>query len=636
MTPDRVANETPLQPRRTVGEMFFQSATRYRAVTALRVPHSRTPSDLTYLQLADRVRSLASGLIALGLTKGERVALLSDNRPRWLQTDLALLSIGGITVPRGSETAVPELEYILAHSGATVAFVQDQKLFQRMRAAMKDQAKVRSIIMMDDTASKCDPVEGVSIQDFSMVEQLGQRGVVGVELPLKSVTPDDIATIVYTSGTTGVPKGVMLTHGNLTHQSDNIELMVETVPADILLVLLPSWHAYERAAEYMAMRNGWTLAYSDKRTFRDDLQRVRPQLLPCVPRIWESIYDVVNDKLRKETPRKQRFVRFLLSVSHRYVRARRLARGLDLRKRPAPSLKRWPAALVSWALAPIHRIADAVVYTKIRVATGGRLKAAVSGGGSLAPYLDDFFEVLGIPILNGYGLTESAPVLTARLGNHNIRGSVGHPIPGTEIRIRDEEGNDLSQGQTGVIWARGPQVMRGYYMDDAATRAVIDEAGWLNTGDLGWIAATGDVVIAGRSKDTIVLSTGENVEPEHVETVARSSRFVAQVVAVGQDQKTLGALIVPEFPTLAEALGVPGECSPAEVLAHPHAVKVIRDDIAAVMAADGGFKTHEHVSRIALLEEPFTEANGLLTQTLKLRRRVVMEKYADIVARLYE
>jgi long-chain acyl-CoA synthetase len=427
----------------------------------------------------------------------------------------------------------------------------------------------------------------------------------------------------------------MLTHRNLTHQSDRIGIGAAALPADILLILLPSWHAYERAVEYIALRHGWTLTYSDKRHFREDMARIRPQLLPCVPRIWESVYDVIQDGMRRASPAKRRLVEFLIAASHRFVWASRVARGADLRRRPANPLTRAAGAMVACALLPLHRAADAVAYRTIRAATGGRLKAAVSGGGSLAPYIDDFFEVLGIPILNGYGLTETAPVLTLRVLEHNVRGSVGRPVNDTEISIRNEEGGELLQGETGVVWARGPQVMSGYYRNPEATRAVLSEDGWVNTGDLGWIAATGDLVIAGRAKDTIVLSSGENIEPEHVETVARQSRFVQQVVVVGQDQKAIGALVVPDFAALAAELGLPEGSAREELTALPAAAKVVRESMNQALEHDGGFKSCEYISRVALLAEPLTELNGMLTQTLKVRRRVVAEHHAQLIRGMY-
>ena len=621
---------------RTVGTMFFASVAAHGDIVAVRNPRVQTEGELTYNQLGEKVRALAAGLLTLGFRKGNKVALFSDNRPRWIQSDLAMLSIGVIDVPRGSDSSVVELDYILRHSECGAVFVQDKKLYDKIRPAIAASRDVRNIVMMDDSAAQCSSLPEVSIQDFSTVEHLGRTANVGIEIPLGTVRPEDPATIIYTSGTTGQPKGVMLTHINLTHQSDNIDFGGDTEPGDILQVLLPSWHAYERAVEYVALRNGWTLAYSDKRSFRDDMMGLRPHIIPCVPRVWEMVYDGVQDKLRREPEKKQRIVKSLFSASHLYIRMCRIAEGRDLRRKPASRALRVMARLAALNLKPIHRIADKKIYRLIREITGGRVKAAVSGGGSLAPYIDDFFEVIGVRILNGYGLTETSPVISLRQFAHNVRGSVGQPIAKTEISIRDDEGTSLPQGTTGVIWARGPQIMLGYYKNPEGTQSLMDAEGWLNTGDLGWISATGDLVISGRAKDTIVLSSGENVEPDNIEVVARRSALVSQIIVIGQDKKNLAALVVPDWPALAMALGTSPETPADRLIKDPRAARIVREDIADVMTQNGGFKPWEFVHRVALLDFVFSDENGTLTQTMKLRRRAILEKFAAEAAALYQ
>ncbi|PKO17623.1 long-chain fatty acid--CoA ligase [candidate division BRC1 bacterium HGW-BRC1-1] len=621
---------------RTVGTMFFDSVAAHGDVVAVRNPRVGDNADLTYDQLAEKVRALAAGLLTLGFRKGNKVALFSDNHPLWIQSDLAMQSIGVIDVPRGSDSSILELDYILRHSECGAVFVQDQKLYDKIRPAIAASGDVRNIVMMDDSSASCSSLPNVSIQDFSTVEQLGRTGIVGIDIPLETIQPQDPATIIYTSGTTGQPKGVMLTHVNLTHQSDNIDFGGDTAPGDILQVLLPSWHAYERAVEYVALRNGWTLAYSDKRSFRDDMISLRPHIIPCVPRVWEMVYDGVQDKLKREPEKKQRVARGLLSASQMYVRMLRIAEGRDLRRKPASRSTRILARMAAWNLQPIHRIADKKIYGHIRKITGGRVKAAVSGGGSLAPYIDDFFEVIGVRILNGYGLTETSPVLSLRQFSHNVRGSVGQPIAKTEISIRDEDGESLPQGSTGVIWVRGPQIMLGYYKNPEGTKSLLDAEGWLNTGDLGWIATTGDLVISGRAKDTIVLSSGENVEPDNIEVVARRSALVSQIIVIGQDKKNLAALVIPHWPALATALGTSPETPPGSLIKDPRAARIVREDISDVMNQNGGFKSCEFVHRVALLDYVFSDENETLTQTMKLRRRVILEKFAVEAAALYQ
>jgi long-chain acyl-CoA synthetase len=456
-----------------------------------------------------------------------------------------------------------------------------------------------------------------------------------------ALTPDQVACIVYTSGTTGGPKGVMLTHRNLSSQMDSVDLGIgdAIAPGAKVLSLLPTWHAYERTAEYYLFTYGCTIIYTDKRYLKQDLDKVRPHILPCVPRIWESVYEAIHDKVSKAPQARQRLFHFFYGIGLSYVKARRVAKGWVIRRTGNEYSMGAVivATLKELLLRPLYGLGDRIVFSKLRAAvSGGRLVAAVSGGGSFAAYLDDFFEVVGVPIVNGYGLTETAPVLTIRRIDWNVRGSVGLPIRGTEIEIRSESGEVLPRGKTGVIFGRGPQVMKGYYNNPEATAKVLSEDGWFNTGDLGFMSVDGDIVITGRAKDTIVLSSGENVEPEPIENVARHSPLIMQIVVVGQDQKNLGALVVPNIGPLASALGLPADSSPETVIGHGKAARVIVDEISRALKGDGGFKPSEFVSKVGLIAEPFSDENGMLTQTMKIRRNKVAENYADLIKSLFD
>jgi long-chain acyl-CoA synthetase len=618
-------------PQRTIPQFFFEAAERHAAQTALHQPHGKPPVQFTYEELAKAVREFGAGLAASGVAPGDHVALFADNRPRWMIADLAVLGMGAADVPRGSDTATAEFEFILQHSGARAAILQDRKLYDRLAGSPAVQA-LKLVVLMDDSA----PADaGDKVVNFTAIQQRGAPDTSLFDKLREQVQVSTLATIVYTSGTTGSPKGVMLTHGNLSHMPDGVNLGTEPQPGEIVLTILPTWHAYERAVEYYVMRYGATLTYSDKRYLKKDLEDRKPHLFPCVPRIWETVYDAIQDRVSKSKPQQQKLFAMFTRVGRRYVKARRVALGTDLRKEPAPALERARALATMGALAPVFKLGDALVFSKLRAVAGGRMRAAISGGGSLAAYLDDFFEMVGIPILNGYGLTETAPVLTNRRTTQNVRGSVGLPMPQTEIQIRDEAGNPLPQGHAGVVFARGPQVMSGYYNNPDATAKVLDDRGWFNTGDLGWIAATGDLVISGRAKDTIVLVGGENVEPEPIEDAARKSPLIQQIVCVGQDQKFVGALVVPNFAALAGALSLP-ESTPAKELAgNAQAIKLIREAIRSAMDAEGSFKSSDGVSKVALLAEPFSEENGMLTQTMKIKRNVVAKHYEGLIHQLF-
>ena len=620
----------------TIGHMFLCAVEQHGDVVVLRDDHANPPVSLTYAEFGDAVRALASGLIGLGIERGDRVAILSDNQPRWLITDLALMAFGAVSVPRGSDTAIPEIWYILNHSEASAAFIENAALYEKLFAVVEAIQPLRLVVMMDDSADQVQALPGVDVKNYSDVLALGREQPADLNARLSQISDSDVAALVYTSGTTGIPKGVMLTNANLRHQADHIDIGYVPQAGHLQIAILPSWHVYERVCEYFGLKHGSTLFYTTKRHLREDLARARPHLLPCVPRMWETIYDSIMTRVAKDAPWRRRLFRFFLACGHLFVRARRVVTDCVARPTAPGSVEKALAWVLYVLLAPVHALGDRLVFSKVRAVTGGRLEAAVSGGGSLPAHLDDFFEVFGIPLLNGYGLTETSPVLTARQIHHNVRGTVGRPQPLTEIEIRSETGEPLPQGMTGIIWARGPQVMAGYYKNGSETGRVVDAQGWINTGDLGWLTYTGDLVITGREKDTIVLSSGENVEPEHIEGAISQSPLVAQVIVVGQDRKTLGALVVPHFERLAEALGLPSHTPPADVIAQPGAEACVRTEIARAMKHSARFKPHEIIGRVALLAEPFSEANGLLTQTMKPKRNLILKHYASVIDKMYQ
>ncbi|KAF2325719.1 hypothetical protein GH714_034041 [Hevea brasiliensis] len=382
----------------------------------------------------------------------------------------------------------------------------------------------------------------------------------------ETIGSDDIATIVYTSGTTGNPKGVMLTHKNLLHQINNLWEVVPALPGDRFLSMLPPWHAYERACEYFILSRGVEQSYTTVRNLREDLRHYQPHYMISVPL---GIHKQISTS---STIRKLVALMFI-KVSLAYMKLKKIYEGTYLARIPKE-----PSYLVSmldylWArimaaiLLPMHMFADKLVYRKIRPAIGIS-KAGISGGGSLPSYVDEFFEAIGLKVQNGYGMTESSPVTAVRRLTCNVLGSIGHPIRHTEFKIVDaESGETLPDGSKGIVKVKGPQVMKGYYKNPMATKQVLDEDGWLNTGDIGWIApyhsvgrsrcCGGVIVLQGRAKDTIVLSTGENVEPSELEEAAMRSSLIQQIVVVGQDQRRLGAIVVPNKEEIEDGLMTP-------------------------------------------------------------------------------
>ncbi|MBD0308876.1 MAG: AMP-binding protein, partial [Microcoleus sp. T1-bin1] len=439
-------------------------------------------------------------------------------------------------------------------------------------------------------------------------------------------------TLLYTSGTTGKPKGVMLTHGNLLHQLNTLGTILQPEAGDGALSILPSWHAYERSVEYFLLSQGCTQIYTNIRYFKQDFKTYKPHYMVSVPRIWDSIYEAVQKQFREQPPNKQKLVNFLLSSSQQYIEARRICQGLTLSLKPASASEKLIARIKSILLSPVHALAEKLVYQKVRQATGGRLKWAISGGGSLAAHIDNFFEIANIGLLVGYGLTETSPVLTVRRPWHNLKGSAGQPLAHTEIKIVDPETRQqLPIGQHGLVLARGPQVMAGYYLNPQATAKAIDPEGWFDTGDVGWLTPGNDLILTGRAKDTIVLSNGENIEPQPIEDACLRSPYIDQIMLVGQDQKSLGALIVPN----QEAVQKWAETQNPPLHEIDWNSKTIQDlfrkELNREVQNRPGYRADDRIGPFRLIREQFSMENGMLTQTLKIKRPVVTEHYRDMI-----
>jgi long-chain acyl-CoA synthetase len=392
--------------------------------------------------------------------------------------------------------------------------------------------------------------------------------------------------------------------------------------------------------EYVAIASGACQYYSGIRTLGADMARERPTFMASVPRVWEGIHGRVIASVAKEPAAKRRVFGVLLAASKRVVLARKLLQGRDtLYRKPSPAAR---AAAVLGALAtvtllgPVYAVAQKR-FEAIRARTGGRLRAAVSGGGALPPYVDEFFAAVGITLLEAYGLTETSPGLTARTFERQVLGTVGQPIPGTEIRIVDEQGRDLPQGEKGIVLCRGAQVMVGYYQRPEETAKVLSADGWFNTGDLGRFTVRGELSLTGRAKETIVLLGGENVEPSPIEEALKESVYLSQAMVVGQDRKHLGALVVPNFEAVREwlaARGVAGILSPEEICAREDVLALVRAELQRLLTVERGFKLYERIPRFVLLPREFAVGEEL-TQTMKMKRNVIAERYAAQIESLF-
>jgi long-chain acyl-CoA synthetase len=570
-------------------------------------------SELTFRDLSRDTERFARGLLSMGLEPGERVLVLADNSPRWITSDLGILRAGGVTVHRAGDVAPEEAAYLLDHSGARAFIAGREVLLDRVD---RSSPSVRFRVVLEG--------RGGDARTFEEVLEAGDRAGPDIRLP-ESEDLHRLATIVYTSGTTGTPKGVMLSHANIMHNVRVLPRVLDLHPQERFLCVLPPWHMFERTVEYTALAAGGVLAYSSIRTLRKDLATERPTFLAAVPRLWEGLMKGFLDRVEKKGRLGRGLARFLLAWAQAYAGHRLRQRGtihVDRGAEPGTTLPPLLGVLLS---APLGVLGRAVLGRAVRRALGGCLRAGVSGGGLLPLHLDRFLDALGVNMLVGYGLSETSPVVALRDLYENVLGTIGRAIPETELRVVDEQGEPLRAGSVGELEVRGPQVMEGYYGDPEATRAALRPDGWFRTGDLCALTERGDVVFRGRAKDTIVLAGGENVEPAPIETRILVSPYVRQVLVAGQDRKTLSALIVPER-------------EPAERESTARGISVeelLHTEVSRLVTRAAGFKPYELVPRVAVLDDEFTVEDGTLTMTQKLKRNVIFERFAELLDGLY-
>ena len=633
----------------TVSQRLLRVAETHRdAVAVLSKDGGDAFQPTSFAALVAEVATVAAGLAANGVARGDHVGLICDTRKEWLLLDQALLGLGAVDVPRGSDSTGDEIAYILGHADCKTTCVENAAQLAKL-AGIKERLPELATAIVLDTAELTDAAReeaqgrGLTVLTLEdLVRAGGEQGQQEVlfRTEVAKGNPDDMATIIYTSGTTGEPKGVMLTHTNFVYQIDAIPDSVPIGRGDMLLSVLPVWHSYERIIEYAALFSGAGIAYSKpiREVMLADLVAANPTYFPTVPRIWEGVRAGVYRNVEHEGGVKAALFKFFIAIGSAHSKLLRLLHGRSPRfKVQSPARDVLLALLPLILLTPFALLGKVLVFSKITARLGTRFKAGISGAGALPSYVDDFFAAAGILVLEGYGLTEAAPVVSVRRLDHPVSGTVGPPITGTEVRIVKEDGNAARPGERGVIHVRGPQVMKGYYKRPGDTAGVLSADGWLDTGDIGTLTVTGEIQITGRAKDTVVLLGGENVEPEPIEDLVRQSEYIEHVMVVGQDQRYLGALVVLNVETVAPYAterGVSGD-DLATLAASSEVQSLIQNEVQSRVNAKNGFKNFERIARIAVLDQPFTVGDQL-THTLKMRRHVIAAQHEQRIADLFK
>ena len=557
-------------------------------------------------EMLSRVRHIAGGLYSLGMRRGDRVAILSESRAEWTLIDGGCIFAGAIDVPIYPTLTPLQVSYILKDSGARVVVLQNEEKFLEIREILSECSSVEHLVFIDKPSSQIP--RSISLAELeSLGRSFGEQQPEFINNLAHEITPDELATIIYTSGTTGEPKGVMLTHSNLVSNLIDSSGHLSFAKDDSALSVLPLSHVLERVAMYMYLYHGMAVYFGESLDMiGPNLREVKPTIFVGVPRIFEKILARVKEKTAEKGRLNVAVLNWAVAVGKEHAK-------LAVAHQKIPAL-----------LAFKHKVADKLIFSKLRQALGGRIRLLISGGAALPEELGYIYVGAGLPIVQGYGLTETSPVITAGVVEDNRIGTVGKPIRNVEVRIAAD----------GEIETRGPNVMRGYYNKPAETLTVLTEDGWFKTGDIGTIDEDGFLRITDRKKELFKTSGGKYIAPQPIEQMIKGSRFVNQVVLIGNGRKFPAALIVPDWESIesyAKLKGIKGNRT--ELCKNLRVIDLFERQIAGLTPDLANF---ERVKKIALIPDELTIAGGELTPTMKVKRRVIDEKYREVIDALYK
>jgi long-chain acyl-CoA synthetase len=595
--------------RGSLGALFWEQVPRLDGRTAQRVKAAGGWRDVSWREVGGEVREIALGLIALGRQPRDAVGILSQTRAEWVRADLAILSMDGVTIPVYPTYPPETLAYIARDSETRTLFVEDARQLVTARAAAQDIPSLDTIVVMQGAASESGGSGRPRVLDWQALRALGRgpHSPDAMEQRFRAIKSGDVATIVYTSGTTGPPKGVVQTHGNHLAALDMIAKATGVREGDTHLLFLPLAHSFARMESFLGIRLGLITAFAESiERLPENLREVSPDFICSVPRVFEKVYAKILSGVAAAPSLRRGIFHWAMSVGRRASR-------LEREGRPIPA-----------GLAVQRKVADRLVFGKLRAALGGRLRFCVSGGAPLSQEIAEFFHAAGILILEGYGLTETCPILASNHPGGYKFGTVGRPFAGIDLKIAED----------GEILARGPNIAQGYYRKPEETAAVFEPGGWFHTGDVGEIDRDGYLKITDRKKDLIKTSGGSYIAPQHIENLLKGDPFVSQALVEGDRRPYPVALLTlnaEELGKLARQRGL-GDKPAAELVSHPAVMERVRRIVDGV---NEHLASYAKVKRFAVLPADFTQEGGELTPTLKIKRRDVRTKYADVIESLY-
>lgn len=583
--------------------ILFESAQTHADKVAMRIKIDGQWVSYTYREMGDTVRQIARALLTLGVQPGDRVGIFAENRPEWALVDFAVLAVGGVSVPIYATNTRNEAAYIVDETGMAIIFTGGQANYDKAQSIIASSTSLKHIIALDDQTE----INGERSQHFSQLRALGADPAANGEIEARlAAGADDLATIIYTSGTTGEPKGVMLTHANIFHQFKALEDEFHVTPDDRSLCFLPLSHVYERSWSFFVFKRGATNYYlANPKEVIVAMGEVRPTVMVSVPRLYEKIYAAVIYGLSQGSGLKKKLFYWSIDVGKRYQYVLKDGGSAGM--------------VLAWQ----HKLADKLVLSKVRAVVGGPKNFFSAGGAPLAEAIEEFFFAAGLLVCEGYGLTETSPIVTFNTPNAYKFGTVGKPIPDCQVKI----------AENGEILVNSPSLTQGYYRKPEAT-AVAFRDGWFHTGDVGEFDKDGFLRITDRIKDLIITSGGKNVAPQKVETVYAKDHFIEQLIAIGDQRKFVSVLIVPNFEALEEYADEQGIAyrTRDELVNNPAIQACFRQRLNNLSQE---LAPYEQVKAFTLLPAPFAQETGELTPSLKIKRRVVVEKFAPQIEAMY-